>query len=246
MLMKWLLAAVLAGSTVSVWAVDDANKVVTDALRKLAPTSKIQSVTQAAVPGFYAVVADGHPVFVSTDGKYLIEGHVYDIAARRDLMDDGLTGVRKQALAKIPAEKRLTFAPQNPKYRVTVFTDVDCPYCKQFHQQIAEYNKFGIAVDYVLFPLVIHPGADKKAVTVWCSKDRNAAYTEAMNGQALASKTCDNPVSELSDIALAMGVNGTPAIFSVDGTQLGGYLPPQQLAQRLDELAAPAKATTAK
>ena len=246
MLMKWLIAAVLAGFTVSALAADDANKIVTDALHKLAPTSKIQSVTESAVPGFYSVVADGHPVFVSTDGKYLIEGHVYDIAARHDLMDDGMSGVRKQALAKIPAEKRLTFAPPKPKYTVTVFTDVDGPYCNQFHKQIAEYNKLGIAVDYVLFPLVIHPGADKKAETVWCSKDRNAAYTEAMNSQTLAPKTCDNPVAELTSIAMGMGVSGTPAIFSADGTQVGGYLPPQQLAQKLEELANLAKPTAAK
>ena len=246
MLMKWLAAAVLAGSAVSASAADDAQKIAADALHKVAPAAKIQSVTAAAMPGFYVVVADGHPVFISVDGKYLIEGHVYDIAAHHDIMDDGLTGVRKDALAKIPANKRLIFAPPHPKYTVTVFTDVDCPYCREFHKQIAEYNKLGIAVDYVLFPLSIHPGSDKKAVSVWCSKDRNSAYTEAMDGKTLAPKTCDNPIAEITNVAMSMGVNGTPAIFANDGTQLGGYLPPQQLAQRLDALAAPAKPATAK
>ncbi len=231
----FITSAALAGT---VLAADDAARLVTDALHKIAPNAKVQSVAPSAVPGFYSAVADGHVVFISADGRYLIEGQVYDLAAHRSLTNDGLAEVRKEGLARIPADKRLTFAPPHPKYSVTVFTDVDCPYCRQFHKQIAEYNQLGIAVEYVLFPLTIHPGADKKAVTVWCSKDRNGAYTEAMNGVNLPPKTCANPVAELTTIAMAMGVEGTPAIFTADGVQLGGYLPPQQLAQRLEELAA--------
>src|SRR5262249_6818447 len=94
----------------------------------------------------------------------------------------------------------------------------------------------GIAVNYVLYPLSIHPGADKKAVSVWCSKDRNAMYTAAMNGQDPGAKTCDNPIAELNGIGASMGVDGTPAIYMADGTQVGGYLPPDQLAQRLEQM----------
>ncbi|MGH8042019.1 MAG: DsbC family protein, partial [Rudaea sp.] len=177
---RFVLFTLLAIAAGSASAAGDPMAVATAALHKLVPNAKVQSVTQAPLAGFYAVVADGHPVYVSTDGKYLIEGHVYDVDARRNVMEDALAGVRKQALEDIPASKRITFAPPHPQYRVTVFTDVDCPYCREFHKQIAEYNKLGIAVDYVLFPLSIHPGADKKAQTVWCSKDRNTAYNEAM------------------------------------------------------------------
>jgi len=231
------LSLVMLAATTAAHADDNSRQTVTDAVHKVVPGAKIQSVAPAPMAGFSMVVADGHVVFISNDGKYLVEGHVIDVAAHRDITNDGLAVVRREGLAHIPAEKKLTFAPPNPKYRVTVFTDVDCPYCRQFHKQIAEYNRLGIAVDYVLFPLTIHPGADKKAVTVWCNQDRNTAYTSAMNGQTLAPKTCDNPVSELTGIALSMGVDGTPAIFAEDGTQLGGFVAPQELAQRLEQMA---------
>src|SRR5437879_2203747 len=234
---RLLLLTFLAACSFSVSAAEDALQIATDALHKVAPNAKVQSAAQSPLAGFYAVVADGHPIYVSVDGKYLIEGHVYDIAAKHDVMDDTMIGLRKAMLDGIPPQKKLTFAPPHPKYHLTVFTDVDCPYCRTFHKQIAEYNKLGIAVDYVLYPLAIHPGSDKKAQTVWCAKDRNSAYTDAMNGATLPPKTCANPIDELSSIATAMGVNGTPAIFSADGTQLGGYLPPDQLAQRLNQLA---------
>ncbi|MGH8091712.1 MAG: DsbC family protein [Rudaea sp.] len=238
-MIRFVLFTLLAVCAVSASAVDDPTAVVTQALHKLVPNAKIESVTPAPLAGFYAVVVDGRPVFVSTDCKYLIEGHVFDIDARRNVMDDAMAGVRKQALANIPQSKRITFAPPHPKYHVTVFTDVDCPYCREFHKQIAEYNKLGIAVDYVLFPLSIHPGADKKAQTVWCSKDRNVAYNEAMDGKTLAPLACPNPIAEITNTANAIGINGTPAIFADDGAQLGGYVPPAQLAKQLQDMAQP-------
>jgi len=235
---RFLLFTLLAAFAVAASAQDDASQVATAALRKIAPNAKVQSVTQAPMAGFYAVIADGHPIFVSADGKYLIEGHVIDIAAKRDIMEDGLAGVRKAALASIAADKKVTFAPAHPKHRVTVFTDVDCPYCRQFHKQIAEYNKLGIAVDYVLYPLPIHKGADVKAETVWCSKNRNDTFTAAMNGDALPVKTCANPIKEIIGIAEANNITGTPAVLAEDGTMLGGYIAPDQLAKRLDDMAA--------
>ena len=236
---RFLLLSLLAAFAVSASAQDDPGKLVADTLHKVAPNAKVQSVTQAPMAGFYAVVADGHAIYISADGKYLIEGHVVDVAAKRDIMEDTLQGVRKAALESIAANKKLTFAPPNPKHHVTVFTDPDCPYCRQFHKQIAEYNKLGIAVDYLLFPLPMHKGADVKSVTVWCSKDRNTSFTEATNGATLPQKTCDNPIGEIINIAESTGISGTPAILADDGTMLGGYVTPDQLAKRLDEMSNP-------
>src|SRR5579884_2868466 len=219
-------------------AADEGEKKARDAIHSLLPLAVIDRVVRSDLPGFYEVIISGQIAYVSSDGKYLLQGNLYDVPEKKDLTAARLAQLRAEALAQLPAAKRIVFAPPHPKYSVTVFTDVDCPYCRQFHKQIAEYNQLGIAVEYVLFPLTIHPGADKKAVTVWCAKDRNEAYTEAMNGVNLPPKTCANPVAELTTIAMAMGVEGTPAIFTADGVQLGGYLPPQQLAQRLEELAA--------
>src|SRR5579885_1963793 len=239
----FITSAALAGT---VLAADDAARLVTDALHKIAPNAKVQSVAPSAVPGFYSAVADGHVVFISADGRYLIEGQVYDLAAHRSLTNDGLAEVRKEGLARIPADKRLTFAPPHPKYSVTVFTDVDCPYCRQFHKQIAEYNQLGIAVNYVMYPLDIHPGADQKAVAVWCAKDRNEAYTAAMNGQDPGHATCTNPVAETKALGVRLGINATPTVLADDGSTIDNAKAtvPAQLLAELERKAA-AKKTSA-
>jgi thiol:disulfide interchange protein DsbC len=248
MLKMFTFAVVLAGAATFAHA-DDAEKTVRAALASLAPKAKPQVVEKSELPGFYSVVVDGHVLYISADGKYLIQGDVYDIPAKDSITGRALASLRGNELKNLPLSKRIVFAPPNPKHTVVVFTDVDCPYCRQFHKQIAAYNQIGIAVEYVFFPLSIHPGADKKAVAVWCSQDRNAAYTAAMNGQDPGKKTCDNPIAETQALGLKIGIDATPTILTPSGLHVNGNAAasPQQLLAELDRIdGAPAAATAAK
>src|SRR5580765_401374 len=217
-------------------------KTIRDALNKLAPNVKIEAMAKSELPGFYEVViSSGQVVYASADGKYLIQGDVLDVAQKASLTGRAQASLRLASLKTLPQSKRLVFAPANPKHTVTVFTDVDCPYCRQFHKQIAAYNQVGIAVEYVLFPLAIHPGADKKAQAVWCAQDRNAAYTAAMNGQDPGQKTCaDNPVAETTALAMKIGISGTPTILNESGVQVNGGVvqDPARFLAELDRLTA--------
>lgn len=228
-----LLVAGIAG------AADNAEKTVRDAFASLLPNAKIDRVVKSDLPGFYEVVVSGQVVYISNDGKYLLQGRLFDVAARKDLTEARVAAIRADALKTLPHDKMMTFAPEHPKHTVTVFTDVDCPYCRQFHKQIAAYNAAGIGVNYVLFPLDIHPGADKKAEAVWCSSDRKAAYTAAMNGQDPGKATCSNPVAETKALSIAIGIDSTPTVLAEDGTHVNGSVAmnPNQLSAELDRLA---------
>jgi len=242
MLKKLLLAA--AAMTVAVMGhAADGEKTVRDAFASLLPNAKIDRVTKSDLPNFYEVIVGGQVVYVSADGKYLLQGNLYDVAAKKSLTEARLASIRVDALRGLSADKMLTFTPANPKHTITVFTDVDCPYCKQFHKQIAAYNAAGIRVNYVLFPLDIHPGAEKKAQAVWCATDRNAAYTAAMSGQDPGDKTCsNNPIAETKALSVAIGIDATPTVLAEDGTHVNGavVMNPDQLSAELDRLAAKA------
>jgi thiol:disulfide interchange protein DsbC len=238
-----LLAAAASAPASDSHAADSAEQTVRAAMHSLLPMTKIDEVVKSDLPGFYEVIVSGQVVYVTADGKYLLQGNLYNVAQKQDLTAARVASMREQAVQKLPASKKLVFAPAHPKHTVTVFTDVDCPYCRAFHKNIAEYNKAGIAVNYVLFPLEIHPGADKKAAAVWCSKDRNAAYTAAMDGHDPGNDTsCANPVAETKALGLALGINATPTVLAEDGSQvdLGKATSPALLAAELDRLAAAA------
>jgi thiol:disulfide interchange protein DsbC len=129
----------------------------------------------------------------------------------------------------------IRFAPANPKYTVTVFTDIDCPYCRAFHANIAEINKLGIAVDYLFWPRSgLGTPSAQKAVDVWCASDRKDALTRAFEGQGPRNATCQSPVAHDFNLGMDLGVDGTPTIIADNGVVLGGYVDPQELLRRLE------------
>ncbi|UZW61674.1 DsbC family protein [Lysobacter enzymogenes] len=218
------------------------------AVRSLNATVAIDKVGPAPMPGFREVVAGSQVVYVSDDGDYLFlpgpGGALFNLRAKRNLTQDTVAGLRRDLLKAIPVSERIVFAPASPKYTVTVFTDAECGYCRKLHSEIAEYNRQGIAVEYLAFPRMGLGTEDyKKMVSVWCAADRRKALTEVKAGRDLPARQCPNTVEQQYRIGLQAGVGetGTPTVLTADGVQLGGYVPPARLREALDRLAAEAK-----
>lgn len=205
------------------------------ALTSLAPGIAIDRIRPAQIPGLSEVVSNGRVVYVSNDGKLLFQGTLIDVATKQNLSEAATVDIRKAALDSVGAEHRIVFGPADAKHRVTVFTDIDCGYCRKLHNQMADYNKLGIAVEYLFFPRAgVGSESFDKAVSVWCAADRNVALTQAKAEQPLPKKTCNNPITMEFDLGQRVGVDGTPAIYMTDGTQIGGYLEPKAMLDRLN------------
>jgi thiol:disulfide interchange protein DsbC len=212
---------------------------VRKAVATLAPDAKIETLRAAPIAGMTEVGAAGQMVYVTNDGKYLISGSIIEIATRKDLTEIARAEKRRELLRNVTAGQMIVFAPEHPKYTVTVFTDVDCAFCRKLHSQIADYNKAGIAVDYLFFPRAGIPSESyDKAVSVWCSANRQQALTDAKKGLPVPKTTCKNPVALDYELGRRFGFDGTPAIYATDGTAIGGYLSPEEMKARLDKLAA--------
>lgn len=201
------------------------------------PGTRPEQLRPTPIEGVYELARGADIAYVSVDGKYAITGDLYNIVAHDNLTETHRRELRAQLLAAIPESDMVIFGPQDAKYTVTVFTDVDCAYCRKLHSQIAEYNRLGVRVRYLLFPRT-EPGTPSwvKAEQVWCSPDRNAALTRAKLGQELKDKPCaGNPVARLHALGQAFNLDGTPDIVLADGEMFGGYVPPDVLAQHLKD-----------
>ncbi|HEY8682209.1 MAG TPA: DsbC family protein [Rhodanobacter sp.] len=217
-------------------------QMVRQAIATLSAKVQIDSIEPSPLPGFYQVIASGQMLYVSADGKYLLNGDLVDLGKHQNVSDAAWARFRKTELAKVPASDRIVFAPAHPKYTVTVFTDVNCGFCRALHEHVAAFNKAGIAVEYLAWP---REGVTTTAgrptptytemVSVWCAADRKAAFTAAKEGHEPKPSSCTNPVKAEFDLGLKLGVNGTPTIFGPDGTTLGGYVTPEQLLQALEK-----------
>jgi thiol:disulfide interchange protein DsbC len=224
-------------------AIDPATgQIVRAALQKLAPGLQVDEISPSPLPGFYQVIASGQLVYVSTDGKYMLNGDLVDLGAKQNLTDRAWAGFRKAELAKVPAAQRIVYAPANPKYTVTVFSDVNCGYCRMFHSHIKQFNDEGIAVEYLAWPREgvtdtagVPTDTYKEMVSVWCAADRKAAFTAAKQGKAPKPATCPNPVKDEFDLGVKLGVTGTPMVVGPDGMVLGGYVTPDKLLKLLEK-----------
>ncbi|MCC7248073.1 MAG: thioredoxin fold domain-containing protein [Lysobacter sp.] len=213
------------------------------ALQGLDPTIQIDRMTAAPIPGFREAIVGGQVLYVSDDGKYLLQGSLFDMQEKRDLSQIGISVLRRDELAQIPQKDKIVFAPVGKaKHTVNVFTDIECGYCQKLHQDIGEYNRLGIAIQYLAFPRAGTASQDfRNMESVWCSADRRKALTDAKGGQAVAPKTCSNPVNMQYQIGQKIGLQGTPMVVTQEGIALPGYMPPEAMLQTLDRLEAQAK-----
>jgi thiol:disulfide interchange protein DsbC len=199
---------------------------------------KAEDVRATPVPGIFELRRGTDIIYMSQDGRYVFTGSLYRVDGRANLTEARKAELRKHLIDAVPESDMVVFSPPAPKYTVTVFTDVDCPYCQTFHKQIADYNRLGIKVRYVFFP---RTGPDTaswhKAEQVWCSTDRKAALTDSKLGKPLQAKVCaDTPVGREYQLGKDIGLEGTPGVVASDGTMVGGYLPPDQLLGELKQL----------
>jgi thiol:disulfide interchange protein DsbC len=196
-----------------------------------------KDVRPSPVAGIFEVRRANDIIYMSQDGRWVFTGDLYNVATRVNVTEARRADLRKQLIDAVPESDMVVFSPAQVKYTITVFTDVDCPYCRALHSQIAQYNNLGIKVRYVFFPRS-GPDTDSwhKAEQIWCSADRKAALTDAKLGKRLEAKVCaNNPVAQEYELGREIGLEGTPGIVTANGTMIGGYLPPNQLVEQLKQ-----------
>lgn len=198
---------------------------------------KVEDVRPSPVPGLYEVTSGTEIGYVSTDGRFYIDGDVFEMESRANLTEARRQASRATLIKAVRDDRAIVFSPKGYLYTINVFTDIDCGYCRKLHSEMAELNRLGVRVRYLMFPRN-GPGSEAwvKAESVWCSADRNDALTRAKRGEAVEPRSCDNPVAEQYELGRQLGIRGTPGIVTENGEYIAGYLPAPRLVEHLKAL----------
>lgn len=203
--------------------------------KKAGINAKITGIKSTEVPNMSWVSLEGMaPVYVTNDGKYLIQGDVIRLGDKElhNVSETLQSDVNKKIFANLKAEDLLIYpAKGKTKHVIYVFTDVSCPYCHKFHEQMDEMNSKGVEVRYIAWPRGEQHMPAMEAI--WCNSDRRAAFDQAIAGGSITPTTCKNPVKDQYQMGLNIGVNGTPGVYSSEGLYLGGYMSTSELLDRL-------------
>lgn len=217
-----------------------AKQAIRDSLLAVSRVKDIGDIRPSPIPGIYEVEVHGIGViYASSDGKYFMQGDLLKVEGKEiiNYTEQIASQYNKKAIEKIPESEMIIFAPKDPrkiKTTITVFTDIDCGYCRKLHSEIENYNALGITVRYLAWPRGGKGSSTySRMISVWCADNRQEALTQAKSGKTVASKECNHPIDRHYELGMELGVRGTPAIVLQDGTMLPGYVPPEALAQQM-------------
>jgi thiol:disulfide interchange protein DsbC len=193
------------------------------------------NVSRSPVDGWYTVQKGPVIAYISADGRYLLQGDMIDLDTQVNLSEKTRNIARRDVMSALQDDQTIMFSPADVKYRVTVFTDIDCTFCRKLHGEIEGYLAEGIEVRYLLYPRNGPRSSSwKTSESVWCASNRNAALTAAKQDHKFKSHKCDSSmISRHYMLGQSIGLTGTPAIVFDDGTLVSGYLPPATLSSRL-------------
>lgn len=196
---------------------------------------KIISAVPTDMPGIYWVTGEGvPPFFADKAGKHIIQGQIIAVGQQApvDISAALVADTAQQALKAVDKKDMIIYpATGATKAVLYAFTDADCGYCRKMHEEMSDINASGIEVRYLAWPR--SQETIPKMEAIWCSEDRNAAMNQAKMGADVQAPACSNPVQQQVALGAALGVRGTPAVFTESGEQIGGYLPVAQLSQTL-------------
>lgn len=237
MLIAKLAAALVIGLASMQWVAAQSSAEDTPDISRLQNAlggAKPDSISEMAVPGLYEVVLGSQILYLTKDGRFVIQGEVIDLDSADNLTENRRTKLRLSAIDAVGENNMIIFDAKDGKVKhtITVFTDVDCGYCRKLHREIASYNDLGIRVRYLMFPRAgLKSQSYDTAVSVWCADDQQTAMTQAKLGQKIAEKSCANPVASHYNLGQQLGVRGTPSIILDNGEMVPGYVPAARLAQ---------------
>ncbi len=233
-LVSGLLLTFSGGLSFPVMA-DQIPAAVTEQLNLLAPSRAPDQLSETPVPGLYLVRYGTSVLYISADGRYLIDGSMLDMAERKNLTEESIAMARLEVLNGLDESEMVVYTPKETKRTITVFTDIDCPYCVRLHEERQALLDAGIKMRYLLYPRAgINSPSYDKAVNVWCAEDRARAMTQAKAGEKLEAKSCETPILSQIQLASIFGLKGTPHIVIDNGEVIGGYMPAPKLIQQLN------------
>lgn len=213
----------VASLAVSAEPADDATVV---AMKRAFPASKISEVNVTPFTGIYEVVAGKNVLYTDLSGKYVIFGHVLDVARNKDLTQAVLDRVSEKSnkleFKDVPLSAAIRSGNPRGK-KLVVITDLNCPWCRKLRPELDAMTQFDIYEILVPFKSTM-----EQIEAVWCAKDRVAALRTHMSGGAVPTHDTNVPCDMAAPRSVEAFVKqhsffGTPAFVREDGVRLVGY-----------------------
>lgn len=204
-----------------------------------APKLVIESIHQSPVNGLHEVqLATGETIYALANGEYFLAGNLFK--AQKDGSYLNVTKLnktqrRQNIIENLSTNTAISYpATGTEKAQISVFTDVDCSFCRRFHGEVTVLNELGITVNYYAYPRMgVNSATYKTMSAIWCAKDKQSALSKAKSNKEIDIKTCNDSVDSHYKLAKSIGVRVTPSIVLANGELVEGYQQAKILAGKV-------------
>ncbi|MBH2020751.1 MAG: DsbC family protein [Burkholderiales bacterium] len=231
------LASLLASSLVSAFAQEASIR--KNLAERLPAFSKIDEVSKTPMNGLYEIrVNDSDIFYTDAEGNFLLQGHLIDTKAKRNLTEERVGKLSAIDFSALPLKDAFTQVRGNGKRKLAVFEDPNCGYCKRFERDLQKVND--VTIHTFLIP-ILSPDSAEKAKNIWCAKDKGKAWLDWMvRDQPAAKASCDTGALERNlAFSRKYKITGTPTLFFTDGSRVPGAIGVEQIEKTLASAKAP-------
>ncbi|WP_168405794.1 DsbC family protein [Acinetobacter indicus] len=225
----FLLAALAMSSTLALANVDT----VKANLKQQHPNLDIQNIQATEMRGIYSGSMQGQVVYLNEDAKHILAGSMIRLSDQQNLTKALLVQQNSIDWKKLPLQDALKTVRGTGKRQLAIFSDPNCPYCKQLEVELKKLND----VTIYTFILPLKAQSVRPSQQVYCEANPAQAW-EDLIAKGLSPRTsqpCANPIQRNLKLAQSLGLNGTPAIIFSNGFKVMGAYPAAQIEQIFKE-----------
>ncbi len=233
--MKFVKATLMAGCLAVAMNVYADNERLRATLEERMPGVKIGQISPGPVPGLFEVVVNNlNVIYTDKKGELAFIGNVVNLKTKESLTKKRAEELAFVDFSQIPLTQAIVKVKGDGSRKLVVFSDPDCPYCKQLEKELAFLDN--VTIYTMLYPLEeLHPDARKKSEAVWCASDRAKAWDDLMlyGKQPVAVAECKTPLDDIQKLAQRLSITGTPGLVFANGKLVPGTLKTEQIEELL-------------
>jgi thiol:disulfide interchange protein DsbC len=213
-------------------AADDALPGLREKIGRALDGAPINAIRRVEGTSLYEIVWNGTNIlYADAGGEYVLVGNLFRAATRENLTEARKDELLHVDFASLPLDRAFVKVKGDGSRKLAVFSDPDCPYCKQLERELAAIDNLTIYI--YLYPIAsLHPDAERKARLIWCARDRAKAWDALMLGGKEpddAAAKCEAPIEEIRALAHRLNIAATPGIVFEDGKLVPGAIPRQRI-----------------
>lgn len=192
---------------------------VRENIKKQYPNLKISNIQKTEMPGLYSANLDQQIIYVGEDGQHMFVGSMIRLKDQKNLTKDLVLGQNSIDWNQLSLKDAIKTVKGNGQHVLAVFSDPNCPYCKQLEPEL---DKLKDATIYTfIYPL--KPQSIVVSRQVWCAPNQSYSWKKLIQqGVRPTVASCANPIDRNLELGKRLGFNGTPTLIFANGFKLVG------------------------